>query len=145
MTVKEATAHWGVHRSTVYRWLKMGILSAQKEKSDTTHRVQWQIKTVTRPTFQRKQQYPKEQRTAIKKVLSPLPELQGSEKQVAWAKKLRAEYFATPYTAIKHGGDLSGLRDWVQLHDETRASYWIERRSGGSGSFRYAGKHPGGR
>ena len=61
-----------------------------------------------------------------------LPELSGSEKQIAWAKEIRAlymDYYDTFASAIKTSKPemLTVIRDWLVGHTESK--FWIDNRS----------------
>jgi len=59
-----------------------------------------------------------------------LPELSGSEKQIAWAVKIRFDWLMGDYCHFDKLQDEGKniIMEWLRLDDHTTAKFWIENR-----------------
>lgn len=58
-----------------------------------------------------------------------LPELEGSEKQIAWAAKIRNGFMPKAKEALERNSKAPFAKEWYDWFvGQTRASYWIDIR-----------------
>lgn len=58
-----------------------------------------------------------------------LPELEGSEKQIAWAAKIRNGFMPKAKEALERNSKVPFAKDWYDWFvSQTKASYWIDIR-----------------
>lgn len=80
----------------------------------------------------------KKQTELKSKILSDLPALQGSPKQIEWATKIRQAWVGdmkAMFRDLESGfsktwPDTYKLEKWAKQHDEASASEWIDNRRG---------------
>ena len=58
-----------------------------------------------------------------------LPELEGSEKQIAWAAKIRNGFMPKAKEALERNSKAPFAKEWYDwFFSQTKASYWIDIR-----------------